>query len=68
MLYFKLDSFVHLPVTSVLFFLLRQKEKIPKEKGDFFANAPRQKKAQRCVSSSLFSLVALVFCLSPTTI
>ena len=42
--YFKRDSIVYLPVTSVLFFLRRQKEKVPKEKGDFFAIAPRQKK------------------------
>jgi hypothetical protein len=47
--------------------LLRQKKR-SKRKGDFFAIAPRQKRALRCYRSSLFSLVVLVFWLCFATI
>ncbi len=52
---------------GLTFLLLRQK-KSNKRKGDFLSNAPQIKKSSTLLRPALFSYLALVFCLSLSSI
>jgi hypothetical protein len=49
-------------------FLLRRQKKSTKRKGDFFSKAPPKKRGYTLVRNALLNSMALVFCLSLTSI